>query len=165
LPSEIHTPQNKLSKAIIKATIIGELIEDMVIYAVLGTLFYLAYLFTWKSWITWILIAITAISVLATIWSIAIRPFLLYKNTRYQIDEAFLQLKSGAFIEKHELVPMTKIQSVETNQGPVMRKYNLCSVSVETTGTSHAINGLPKEIAIELRNQIARYAKLKEVES
>ncbi|PWA07529.1 hypothetical protein DCC39_16650 [Pueribacillus theae] len=162
---EIHPPKNRLSKNIIKATILRELIENSVVFIVLGILIYLDYRFSWKDWIGWILIAIAAITLLASIWSITIRPFLLYKNTRYHVDEEFLQLKTGAFIEEYEIVPMTKIQSVEMNQGPIMRKYGLCSISVETMGSSHAISGLPRDVAWELRNQIAHYAKIKEVES
>lgn len=59
---------------------------------------------------------------------------------------------------------MTKIQSVATEQGPILRKYGLYSVSVETMGSSHTIPALPKDVAVELRNQIAQYAKIKEVE-
>lgn len=80
------------------------------------------------------------------------------------MNEEFLQLKSGAINETHELVPMTKIQSVATEQGPILKRYELCSVTVETMGSSHTIPALPKELAIELRNQMAQYAKMKEVE-
>ena len=90
--------------------------------------------------------------------------FLLYKNWRYDADEEFLHLKSGAIYETHQLVPMSKIQAVKTEEGPIFRKYGLCSVSVETMGSSHAIPALRKSVAIELRNRIAQYAKVKEVE-
>ncbi len=89
----------------------------------------------------------------------------LYRSWRYDVDEEFLQLKSGVFIEKHKLVPMTKIQSVGTKHGPILRKYGLCSVSIQTMGSHHTITALPKETAAQLRNQIAHYAKIKEVES
>ena len=60
---------------------------------------------------------------------------------------------------------MTKIQSISTNQGPLLRKYDFYSISIDTMGSSHSIPALPKEKAIELRNQIAYFAKIKEVES
>src|SRR5690625_2927251 len=129
----------------------------------LGVLFYLDYYFSWKEWIGWILIVVTALAFIGAIWGL-IHPFLLYKNWRYDADEEFLHLKSGAINETHQLVPMTKIQAVETEQGPILRKYGLRSVSVQTMGSSHTIPALPQEIAIELRNQIAQYAKVKEVE-
>ncbi|CAM4079947.1 PH domain-containing protein [Lederbergia lenta] len=159
----MNTPQKRLSKDAIKVWLISDTIGNIIGILILSILFYLDYRFSWKTWIGWILIVITTFSLLGGIWSL-IHPFLLYKNWRYDVDEEFLQLKSGAMNETHQLIPMTKIQSVATEQGPILRKYELCSVSIETMGSSHTIPALPKEVAVELRNQIAQYAKLKEVE-
>lgn len=155
-------PQKRLSKDAIKVWMLSETITNLIAFIILGVLLYLDYRFSWKEWIGWILIGITAISVLGAVWSL-ISPFLIYKNWCFDVDEEFLQLKSGVLNEVHELVPMTKIQSVATKQGPLLRKYGLCSVSIETMGSSHSIPALPKEGAIKLRNQIAQYAKIKEV--
>ena len=73
-------------------------------------------------------------------------------------------MKSGALVEEYKIVPMTKIQSVATNQGPLLRKYGLYNLTVETMGSSHMIPALPTVVANELRNRIAEYAKLKEVD-
>lgn len=162
--TNIPQPQNRMDKNFIKASIIDELIESIIFFLVLGVLFYLNDHFNWPYWIGWILIGITIITILATIWSLLFRPFLLYRNTRYEVDENFLQLKSGAIFEHHEIVPMTKVQSVETNQGPIMRRFGLYGLSVETMGSTHGISGLQKERAMEIRNQIAQYAKIKEIE-
>ncbi|MFS0765562.1 PH domain-containing protein [Peribacillus sp. 1P06PB] len=161
--SIMSLPQKRLSKDAIKVWMLSETITNIIAFIILGVLLYLDYRFSWKEWIGWILIGITIISVLGAAWSL-ISPFLLYKNWRFDVDEEFLQLKSGVLNEVHELVPMTKIQSVATKQGPLLRKYGLCSVSIETMGSSHSIPALPKEVAIKLRNQIAQYAKIKEVE-
>lgn len=162
--SRIDEPQRRLSKDAVKVWLLSETIGNVIGFAILGGLFYLDFLFSWKVWIGWILLGITVISLVGAIWS-WISPFLLYKNWRYDVDEEFLQLKSGALIEVHQLVPMTKIQSVTTKQGPLLRKYGLCSVSIETIGSSHTIPALSKDVAVTLRNQIAYYAKIKEVES
>lgn len=146
-----------------KVWLISDAITNLIGFIILGVLFYLDFRFSWKEWIGWILIIVTVLAIIGGIWSL-IHPFFLYKNWRYDVDEAFLQLKSGAIQETHELVPMTKIQSVATKQGPLLRRYGLRSLSVETMGSSHAIPALPEEEAIELRNRIATYAKIKEVE-
>lgn len=162
--SQMNEPQKRLSKDAVKVWIISETIMNIIGFIILGILLYLDYRFSWKEWIGWIIKGLLPFAVLGAVWS-WISPFLLYKNWRYDVDEEFLQLKSGVVNETHQLVPMTKIQSVATKQGPLLRKYGLFSVSIETMGSSHTIPALPKEIAIELRNQIAHYAKIKEVES
>ncbi|WP_438347943.1 PH domain-containing protein [Paenibacillus sp. FA6] len=162
--SQIPGPESRLSKDAVIVWRISETITYVISFIVLGLLFYLDYLFSWKDWIGWILIGIAILVVLASVWSIFIKPLLRYKNWRYDVDEEFLQLKSGALVEKHELVPMTKIQSVATNQGPLFRKYGLYSISIETMGSSHTIPALPEEVALNLKNRIAHFAKIKEVE-
>ncbi|MGX1452696.1 uncharacterized protein ACUXHY_003785 [Cytobacillus horneckiae] len=161
---KINLPQQRLSRSAIRVWIISEMIANLIGIIILGFLLYLHVLFAWKEWIGWVLIGITVISLLGTVWS-CIYPFLMYKNWRYEIDSEFVQLRSGVLNDVYQLVPMTKIQAVATNQGPLLRKYGLCSVSIETMGSSHLIPALPKEAAIELRNQIAHYAKIEEVET
>lgn len=163
LNSLLNEPQNRLSKDAVKVWLMSEMISNLIGIIVLGVLFYLNDYFSWKEWIGWGLIIVAALALIGGVWSL-IQPFLLYKNWRYDVDEQFLHLKSGAIKEIHQLVPMTKIQAVATEQGPLLRKYGLCSISVETMGSSHIIPALPKKAAIELRNQIAAYAKIKEVE-
>lgn len=97
--SQISVPQKRLSKDAVKIWIISETIANMIVFIILGVLFYLDHLFSWKEWIGWILIGITMISALSTVWSF-INPFLLYKSWLYDVDEEFLQLKSGVLNEK-----------------------------------------------------------------
>ena len=163
LQEQLTIPNNRLSKHIINVLIISEVISTIIGAVVIGVLFYLDDFFNWPYWIRTGLIIVTMIWIAFRIWAF-VRPFFLYKNWRYDVDEEFLQMKSGAINEVHELVPMTKIQAVSTTQGPILRRYGLYTISVETMGTSHKIPGLPKDVAINLRNQIAVFAKIKEVE-
>ncbi|UYG97615.1 PH domain-containing protein [Cytobacillus firmus] len=157
----IKGPQNRISSRAIRVWIISEVIQNIIGFAVLGVLFYLNNLFSWKEWIGWVLIILLFVSIPAAIWSF-ISPFIKYKSWRYDVDEEYVQMKSGVWQEKHLLIPMTKVQSVETVQGPIMRKYGLYSVNMGTMGSSHTIPALPEGEAVSLRNQIAKYAKIKE---
>lgn len=161
---QMNGPQKRLSKDAVKVWLISDTISNIIGFIILVILLYLDYRFAWKEWIGWILKGLIPIFILGAVWS-WFRPFLQYRSWRYHVDEEFLQLKSGVINETHQLVPMAKIQSVATNQGPILRRYGLCSVSIQTMGSSHTIPALPKEDAVALRNQIAQYAKIKEVES
>lgn len=48
--------------------------------------------------------------------------------------------------------------------GPILRRYQLRSITVETMGSSYSIPALEEKVAYELRDNIAEYAKIKEVE-
>lgn len=160
---ENEAPQKKLSEDAVKVWLISEAIENVIGYIVLAVLFYLDYRFSWKEWIGWILIGLAVLSVPGIVWSL-VGPKLKYKGWRYDVTEEFLMLKFGVWKEKHHLIPMTKIQSVASEQGPLLRKYGLYTVKVMTMASEHSIPALPKDVAFGLRNQIAQYAKIKEVE-
>ncbi|WP_054708596.1 PH domain-containing protein [Bacillus sp. JCM 19041] len=160
---KISEPERILAKDMIKVWLIRDALLNAIGFAILGVLFYLDYRFLWAEWIWWILLFITAASVVGAVWSL-FKPYILYKSWRYEADHEFLQLKSGIWFEEHQLVPMAKIQAVETQQGPILRRYGLSSISVQTTGSSHLIEALRKEDAVVLRNQIAHYAKVQEVD-
>lgn len=161
---DLPIPKQRLSKNSIKAMLISELIGNAIWLPILAVFFYLDARFNWWEWVGWVLWVVLGVTVLSMIYSLTIQPFLLYKNFRYEVDEEFLQIKRGVFVENYELIPMTKIQSVATNQGPVQRRYSLYGLSVETMSSAHTIPMLSKEVALQLRNTIAYYAKIKEVD-
>lgn len=159
--SFIESPTKRLSKDSVKVWLISETIGNLVGFGILGGLFVVNHHFSWPSWVGWVLIGLAILSVFGTVWSF-FKAFLLYKHWRYDISEEFLQLKKGALNEEHQLVPMTKIQSVSTYQGPLLKRYKLYSIKVNTMGSVHEIPALPASTALNLRNQIAQYAKLEE---
>ncbi len=161
--NDIQDPEKRLAKEVINVWMIREILTLMIASVILIVLFYVSNRYNWVAWIHTLLLIGTVLYGILTIVSF-IRPYFLHKNWRFTADEQFLQLKHGAFIEEHTLVPMTKIQSVSTKEGPILRKYGLCTITVDTMGSSHSIPGLPKEEAKDLRNMIAIYAKIKEVE-
>ncbi|PFG12429.1 PH domain-containing protein [Bacillus sp. es.036] len=162
MAAEISSPNLTLSKDVVKVWTINEIIGNSIGFLVLGTLFYLDHRFLWWEWVGWLLLAVLVISIITAIWDVFIHPKLKYKHWQYEIDEEYLKLRHGAINETHQLVPMSKIQSVATKQGPILRRYQLYALSIETMGSSHLIPALPKEEAFQLRDTIARYAKVTE---
>lgn len=156
-------PRHSLSPHAIKYWRMEEFILNLIGFIILGVLFYLDSRFEWYAWIGWVLIGLAIFFLIGAVWSI-ISPPLTFKSWRYDVDEEFLYLQFGVWSRTEQLIPMTKIQAVSLTQGPLMRKYQLASLSVETMGSSHAIPALPKETATELRERIAQFAKIKEVE-
>lgn len=160
----IPEPTKKVSKEAVKVWRISEVISNSTILVVLGVCYFLDFYFSWKAWIGPIIVGLGVLTILAALWGIFIAPPLKQRYWRYEVSEEFIQLKWGVMVENHQLIPMTKVQSVELTQGPLQRKYQLYSITVGTMGTSHEIPAIPKEEAYRLRDQIAHFAKIKEVE-
>lgn len=59
---------------------------------------------------------------------------------------------------------MVRVQHVDTDQGPILRRYKMAAVSITTAATTHKIPTLFIEDADSLRDQIAALASVQEDE-
>ncbi len=75
------------------------------------------------------------------------------------MQEEEIELQHGMFILTRTLIPMNRVQHVDTIQGPVLRKYGLATVVVHTAATAHQITALEEEEAEKLRLYITKLAK------
>lgn len=155
----MEPPLQRLSKDSIKVWVWKEVIENIVGSAVLVLLFILDRLFSWPVWAGWILYGLVGLTAAGMIWAV-FRIYLLHKHWRYGMNADFLYIKSGALKEEYKVIPMTKVQSVSTSEGPLLKKYDLSSVEVSTIGRMHVIPALPKADAQKLRRQIALYSNV-----
>lgn len=161
---EIIQARERISKDAIKVWRISSVFTYILLIAISAGLLWASYFFDWPRWLSIIFLLATIFYPLLAIWAIFIRPSLLYRFWRYGIDEHYVRLKFGILTKSDIVVPMTKIQYVEANQGPIMRRYNLHSLTIGTLGSSHDIPALKEEEAFKLRDLISNHAKIKEVE-
>jgi uncharacterized protein len=89
-------------------------------------------------------------------------PSLRWKRWRYEVRENEIELKNGLFVIKRTLVPMIRVQHVDTRQGPILRKYRLATVTISTAATIHEIPALDVDEAEELRFFISQLARAAE---
>jgi uncharacterized protein len=110
----------------------------------------------------WIVLIASLIVGVSWLLSIVWMPYLSWKNWRYAVDEKEIDLKRGVFFKTRTLIPLSRVQHVDTRQGPLLRWYNLASVTISTAATTHEIPALDAVLADRVRNQISTYARLAE---
>lgn len=111
--------------------------------------------FSWL-WPTLIAIAMLALAIGSTM----ITPRLRYRQWRYEIRESEVDLKHGLFTHTRQLVPMARIQHVDTRRGPLQRRFGLSSVIFYTAAGAIEIPALSVEVASEVRDRIATLANV-----
>lgn len=89
-----------------------------------------------------------------------ILPPIRYMRWRYEISPEFLQIAKGIIWRKHYVIPFIRVQNTDTRQGPIMRAFGLSSVTVSTAAQEHEIPGLNNQIADELRDKAAEFARI-----
>ncbi|WP_017380023.1 PH domain-containing protein [Paenisporosarcina sp. TG-14] len=116
----------------------------------------------WLEGPLWLLVIIITIPLLYTYVFVYLFPKLRWLRWRYEVREQEIELQYGLFIVKRTLVPMIRIQHVDTQQGPILRRYNLASITISTAATSHTIPALITSEADELRSRISVLARVAE---
>ncbi|HSI67966.1 MAG TPA: PH domain-containing protein [Planococcus sp. (in: firmicutes)] len=89
-------------------------------------------------------------------------PKIRWQRWRYEVREQEIELQHGLFIVKRTLVPMVRVQHVDTEQGPILRKYDLAEISISTAATTHIIPALVTAEADDLRRRISVLARVAE---
>jgi len=82
-------------------------------------------------------------------------PKIRWERWRYELREQEIELQHGLFVVKRTLIPIIRVQHVDTNQGPIMKKYRLASVVISSAATTHEIPALDEDEAEELRKTIS----------
>lgn len=150
-------PKHQLAKAAITVWRFTGIITFIILMMMAGSITYVAYRFEWPWFISTIAISLTLLEAMI---HILIIPNIRYKRFRYEILDEEIYIQRGLLIVTRTLVPMTRIQHVDTKQGPILKKYNLMTVTISTAATTHEIPALPSEAADRLRNDIAVRARV-----
>ena len=119
----------------------------------------LAYIFDGMWWIYTIAAAVV---VLYAYLFIYLFPKVRWLRWRYEVRESEIELQHGLFIVKRTLIPMVRVQHVDTSQGPILRKHDLAGITISTAATNHTIPALITEEADELRSRISALARVAE---
>lgn len=85
-----------------------------------------------------------------------------HKYWRYEVLENEIDIQHGILVNKRVIVPMVKVQHVDTTQGPLLRRFHLSTVEISTAATKHLIPALDAEEADQLRDFISRLARVTE---
>ncbi len=103
-------------------------------------------------------IAVVALAALA-VWPY---PDLLWRHWRYEIGETEVDLQHGWWTVTRTLIPMARIQHVDTRRGPLQRRFGLASVVLYTAAGASEIPALADDVAAEARDRIAALANASE---
>lgn len=152
-------PSQKLSKSAIQAWRISVTIV-MVVVCLIPPLVWLFSLLEGVPFSPWVMVPVIVILAILAALAIFFIPEIRWRRWSYQVDEHEVDLQSGIFIVTRTLVPIKRVQHVDTRQGPILRSYNLADVTISTAATTHRIPALNEETAEQVRDQISKFARL-----
>ncbi len=93
--------------------------------------------------------------VLITIAWVMWYPARAYRAWSWRIDGRVLETRSGIWFRHTRLLPLSRLQHIDLESGPLARRFGLASLILHTAGTQNAsltIPGLDAAYAEQLRN-------------
>ncbi|MGY3766252.1 PH domain-containing protein [Vagococcus vulneris] len=152
--------KNKMPKTIkkvwYKANILSVLIMLVIGVISVAVLFYLGW---WRQLWLWPAVIYFGMVAVVGIVTAVLVPY-RYAFHRYEVTSDDLAFQEGYFFRSTTYVPINRIQHVETEQGPFLRKEDLMELVVNTAATRHKISGLTVSDAVKLRQQIIDLVKV-----
>src|SRR4051794_15071368 len=86
-------------------------------------------------------------------------PELRWRRWRWEVREHEIDLQRGIFVVRRTLIPMARVQHVETERGLIGQALGLSTVEIHTAAGSHEIPLLRDFDAGVIRTRIAELAR------
>jgi membrane protein YdbS with pleckstrin-like domain len=96
---------------------------------------------------------------LALVAGVPVVPELRWRRWRWEVREHEIDLRRGVLRERKTLIPMERVQHVETTRGVIEQILDLATVRIHTAAGSHTIPLLRVADAGGLRATIAELAR------
>ncbi|WAA12557.1 PH domain-containing protein [Fervidibacillus halotolerans] len=151
--------KNRISEKALTVWKIHGMIQSGIFLLVAVVATVLIFIFDWPKWIISILVVLF---ILGGYYSIFFSPKLKWRRWRYEIREQEIELQHGLFVVTKTLIPMVRVQHVDMEQGPILKKYGLATISISTAATTHEIPALEGEEAENVRQIISELARVAE---
>lgn len=119
----------------------------------------LSTVFDWNWLPLWIGGIVTLALALLFVFATFRVPVILYNRFGFAVFEEEVEIRKGLFFITETLIPMTKVQHVKLESGPILRKYGLAELKIVTAATTHSIAGLKAEEAESLKRTIGELAR------
>jgi membrane protein YdbS with pleckstrin-like domain len=99
------------------------------------------------------------VTVLVGVVTVGIVPGLRWRRWRYEIRDEEIDLRHGAFVIRRTVVPMRRVQHVDTSSGPVQGAFELATVTFHTAAGPVEIPALWRGEADTVRHRVSGLAQ------
>jgi membrane protein YdbS with pleckstrin-like domain len=91
-----------------------------------------------------------------------VAPQVLWSRWRYEVRDEEIDLRHGLLSVKRTLVPIRRIQHVDTESGPVQGMFDLATVSFHTAAGKTEIPALTRGEAEAVRRRVGELARTRD---
>jgi membrane protein YdbS with pleckstrin-like domain len=119
----------------------------------------LAWILDWPipPWRTQVLV----VTILLAVIHLAVMPTWRFRVHRWELTADAVYTRSGWLTQEWRIAPVTRIQTVDTERGPVGRLFRLAKVTVTTASAAGplVIDGLDEQVAARFAAEVTAAAQ------
>ncbi|OLT19314.1 hypothetical protein BJF78_11235 [Pseudonocardia sp. CNS-139] len=103
----------------------------------------------------WLLLPAVLVAVVGVPMTLAL-PRLWFRHHRWEVTDDAVYTRTGWFVQEWRVAPMSRIQTVDTQRGPLEQRFGLATVTVTTASAKGAvkIEGLDHRLAEDLAERL-----------
>jgi uncharacterized protein len=103
----------------------------------------------------WLILVVAVVGVAALV-DIVVQPRLQYSAHRWEVTEQAVYVQSGVLVREWRIAPLSRVQTVDSERGPLQQSLKLATVTVTTASASGPlkIRGLGQDDAAALVDRL-----------
>jgi len=147
---------SRIHKNAVKAWMIGRIIFLAIFFAIYYPVVYKLIMPRFGDELT-VKIGLNGLTLLFILFFLVntfIMPMIQYKEWRYSIQEDRIELLNGVLIRSKVVIPISRIQFIEIERGPIYQTFHLASLNINTASDLHEIPALTLEEANEISQKL-----------
>ena len=110
----------------------------------------------------WVHLVTAAATALGIVLFVVIVPLWRYRVHRWDIDQKAVYTRTGWLVQERRIAPISRVQTVDTERGPLDQLFGLANVTVTTASSAGAVRivALDSEVADRVVAQLTDIAAL-----
>ncbi|MGY4654205.1 PH domain-containing protein [Mycobacterium sp. URHB0021] len=110
----------------------------------------------------WVHALAAGVTVLGVTVFVIVVPLWRYRVHRWDVDAKAVYTRSGWLVQERRIAPISRVQTVDTERGPVDRLFGLANVTVTTASSAGAVRiaALDSDVADRVVAQLTDIAAI-----
>ena len=130
----LREPAHQVCPRAIRYWVVKGLIGGVVVWAVLFAIYW----FVPESWGRW-LGPLFILVMASNIIDVTLEPIIRYRRTRWEVTGERVFSQTGWLSRDQRIAPLSRVQTVDTHRGAIMRLFRLANVTVTTASAAGPI--------------------------
>lgn len=130
----LREPAHRVSPRALRYWVVQNFIGSLIAWAVLFAIYW----FLPDSWGRW-LGPLFILIMLYNVVELALEPSIRYRRTRWEVTGERVFSQTGWLSREQRIAPLSRVQTVDTERGPIMRLFRLANVTVTTASAAGPI--------------------------